>query len=468
MDQIFQEFASNFVPNNYLTISLDAKKNVLKKFRIILEKKKIPKNGWKDDEIEEFINYISSLDSNNFPVTCGIGEREGRIACKLVARRHLNFSHGIGRSGDLLESQPKAAGSSLLSTLTNSLVLDYIKNIAGVKSTASCFIVPVATGMALSLCFLTLRKQKPDAKYILWSRIDQKSAFKTITTSGFIPIIIEQQLDASSELHTNVKEFENQINVLGPDNILCIYSTTSCFAPRNTDNLEKLAMLAKGNEIFHIVNNAYGLQCSKICHIIEEAQKNGRIDLFVQSTDKNFLVPVGGSIIAGFREEQVKNVAKTYVGRASSSQTLDVLLTILSLGESGFKELLAERKNNFIYLNENLKILAESLNETIIKSVNPISIGMTLSSLNINDVTKLGSMLFKRGITGARVISCTDSKTIDNYKFDNWNSHYTSNNPKIPYITAAAALGMKKDEVDVFCSKLKECYLKCKNSLEVA
>ena len=37
-------------------------------------------------------------------------------------------------------------------------------------------------------------------------------------------------------------------------------------------------------------------------HILEEAgkrEKNRRVDAFVQSTDKNLMVPVGGSIIAG-------------------------------------------------------------------------------------------------------------------------------------------------------------------------
>lgn len=35
--------------------------------------------------------------------------------------------HGIGRSGDISAVQPKAAGSSLLNKLTNSVVLDIIK-----------------------------------------------------------------------------------------------------------------------------------------------------------------------------------------------------------------------------------------------------------------------------------------------------------------------------------------------------
>ena len=54
----------------------------------------------------------------------------------------------------------------------------------------------------------------------------------------------------------------------------------------------------------HVVNNAYGVQSSKCMHILEEAgkrEKNRRVDAFVQSTDKNLMVPVGGSIIGKFK-----------------------------------------------------------------------------------------------------------------------------------------------------------------------
>lgn len=42
--------------------------------------------------------------------------------------------HGIGRSGDISAVQPKAAGSSLLNKLTNSVVLDIIKLAGRCKS----------------------------------------------------------------------------------------------------------------------------------------------------------------------------------------------------------------------------------------------------------------------------------------------------------------------------------------------
>lgn len=41
----------------------------------------------------------------------------------------------------------------------------------------------------------------------------------------------------------------------------------------------------------------------------------GRIDAFVQSLDKNFMVPVGGAIIAGFNESFIQEISKMYPGK---------------------------------------------------------------------------------------------------------------------------------------------------------
>ena len=40
---------------------------------------------------------------------------------------YFRFGHGIGRSGDISAVQPKAAGSSILNQLTNSMILDIIQ-----------------------------------------------------------------------------------------------------------------------------------------------------------------------------------------------------------------------------------------------------------------------------------------------------------------------------------------------------
>lgn len=40
----------------------------------------------------------------------------------------------------------------------------------------------------------------------------------------------------------------------------------------------------------------------------------GRVDAFVQSTDKNFLVPVGGCVIASHDEKFINAISQTYPG----------------------------------------------------------------------------------------------------------------------------------------------------------
>lgn len=46
--------------------------------------------------------------------------------------------------------------------------------------------------------------------------------------------------------------------------------------------------------------------------------RKGRVDAFVQSTDKNLLVPVGGAIIAGFDKGFVERISKMYPGKSYS------------------------------------------------------------------------------------------------------------------------------------------------------
>ena len=74
-------------------------------------------------------------------------------------------------------------------------------------------------------------------------------------------------------------------------------STTSCFAPRVPDKVDAISLLAKKYGVNHVVNNAYGIWCSKIAHMIKEGFTKGECTIVVQSTDKNFMVPVGGSFI---------------------------------------------------------------------------------------------------------------------------------------------------------------------------
>ncbi|XP_004847256.1 O-phosphoseryl-tRNA(Sec) selenium transferase isoform X2 [Heterocephalus glaber] len=385
----------------------------------LLEKGKCPEDGWDESTLELFLHELAIMDSNNFLGNCGVGEREGRVASALVARRHYRLIHGIGRSGDISAVQPKAAGSSLLNKITNSLVLDIIK-LAGVPAVANCFVVPMAT--------------------------------------GFEPVVIENFLEGD-ELRTDLKAVEAKVQELGPDSILCVHSTTSCIAPRVPDKIEELAVICANYGIPHIVNNAYGVQSSKCMHLIQQGARVGRIDAFVQSLDKNFMVPVGGAIIAGFNDSFIQEISKMYPGRASASPSLDVLITLLSLGSNGYKKLLKERKEMFSYLSDQLKKLSEAYCERLLQTPhNPISLAVTLKTLDAQHdkaVTQLGSMLFTRQVSGARVVPLGFVQTMSGHTFRGFMSH--ANDYPCAYLNAAAAIGMKTQDVDLFIKRLDKC-----------
>jgi len=150
----------------------------------------MPKVGWSEDDIDTLLRQFGRMDSNSFTLSVGAGEREGRVSCGLVRRRHFGMAHGVGRSGDIAAVQPKAAGSSLVNKLVHRLALDAVRA-AGISRARSCLVLPTATGMSLTLCMLALRSKRPKACYVIWSRIDQKACFKSICTSGCTPVIVQ-------------------------------------------------------------------------------------------------------------------------------------------------------------------------------------------------------------------------------------------------------------------------------------
>uniref|UniRef100_A0A3P8N745 O-phosphoseryl-tRNA(Sec) selenium transferase n=1 Tax=Astatotilapia calliptera TaxID=8154 RepID=A0A3P8N745_ASTCA len=436
--------SEKIVSPSYIRQGSQARRGHEQLIRQLLEQGKCPEEGWSESTVELFLSELAVMDSNNFLGNCGVGEREGRVASSLVARRHYRLIHGIGRSGDIAAIQPKAAGSSLLNKLTNSVVLDVLK-LAGVRSVASCFVVPMATGMSLTLCFLTLRHRRPKARYIIWPRIDQKSCFKSMITAGFEPVVVENVLEGD-ELRTDLEAVERKIEELGAENILCVHSTTSCFAPRVPDRLEELSSLCSKHDIPHIVNNAYGVQSSKCMHLIQQGARVGRIDAFVQSLDKNFMVPVGGAIIAGFDESFIQEISKMYPGRASASPSLDVLITLLTLGVCGYKKYLSERKVRVVHTSP------------FYTAKNSSSLTMSLDGLQANSdkaVTQLGSMLFTRQVSGARVIPLGKEQTVSGHTFRGFMSH--SESYPCPYLNAASAVGITREDVTVCIKRLDKC-----------
>lgn len=106
-------------------------------------------------------------------------------------------------------------------------------------------------------------------------------------------------------------------------------STTSCFAPREPNDSILIGNLCSKYKIFHIINNAYGLQCMKTTEMINYTCNQGLVDLVVQSTDKNFFTPVGGSIVFSTNKKLIETLSSNYPGRAGINSVLDLFISLL-------------------------------------------------------------------------------------------------------------------------------------------
>ena len=183
------KYAERLVPRSYIDLARQARRSYEQQIRLIVEHRKLPEQSLNENIIEQWLDEIAQMDSNNFQGNIGVGEREGnsltidlsvrrieivgRIYSSLVARRHALLSHGIGRSGDINAVQPKAAGSSLLNKLTNELVLDAI-HILGLRTVTHALVIPMATGRSLVSSFVS---HISDWIFFLFARYDHDIVF---------------------------------------------------------------------------------------------------------------------------------------------------------------------------------------------------------------------------------------------------------------------------------------------------
>lgn len=78
-----------------------------------------------------------------------------------------------------------------------------------------------------------------------------------------MPCVLE-----GDELQTDVPQLRSEIERLSAKSIVCVVTTTSCFAPRGADSIVEVAKLCRETEIGHIVNNAYGVQSAALCALV--------------------------------------------------------------------------------------------------------------------------------------------------------------------------------------------------------
>jgi O-phospho-L-seryl-tRNASec:L-selenocysteinyl-tRNA synthase len=459
------------VPNNMIQRGMVGFNSFIKPMEIVITQRKPPQKGWNDNQIRFFLEILANLDSNHDPESLQIGEREARISTPLLYEYTAGFIHGVGRSGNLKAAQPKAVGGSILNSLSDSFALYALKK-TGLKSLKSAMVVPMGTGMSLMLAIRGIMHKNDELKkktQLVFPRMDHKSPIKAIELTGLEKITIEgtygkhllqnySMLKRNERTAQHMKFIEkhgsdavfvpiNQIKESISKKTFGILSTTSFFPPRAPDDIVEIAKLAKDLNIAHIINNGYGVQSILLMRMIERAMKEGRVDVVVQSTDKNFLTPVGGAIIGSPDKNLIKNISEIYAGRASSAPILHFVVSILSMGMDGFHRKIELQSENRKILEQELKKTAMSLNETVLEVHNPVACMMTLQNLSEKQIASLGGFLYNLRVTGPRVVnpkSTSFGASIDEYPY--------------PYVVMNAAIGAKKEDIIGAVVKLKTAY----------
>jgi O-phospho-L-seryl-tRNASec:L-selenocysteinyl-tRNA synthase len=446
LNKIFEYFKHSSIPENMLKRGQLVLKNNLKPIRILFEQKCIPKRTWNDEQIKLLLTILSQMDTDKDTNASQVGEREARISSPLHLEISGGFCHGVGRSGFLTAPQPKAPGGSIMYEITNYLAKDIMRNF-GIPNIKAAIITPVATGMSLALSLAALksysnRNTSERKKTILLPQLDHNSILKSFDFVGFKPKIVEGKVFGDA-VRIPIEDIEKALT----SDCYAVVSFTSFFPPREADDIKAIAKFAEREGLVHIVVNAYGVQNIEWMKMIRSAIDAGRVDAVIQSTDKNFLTPVGGALIASPMEEKVEKISKTYPGRACASPVVNFLISMLSLGIEGYENLITKQKENRQYLEDLLGNFAAEINERILEVFNPVAVAMSLENLEEKKLYQLGGALYNLRVTGPRVYNPAQ-KT-----FGTCTEQYP-----VPYIVMNAAIGSKKRDITLAVRRLKRAY----------
>ena len=440
----FLQNSSFGIPESMIKRGLISLQEFEKKMIDFLSRRMVPEHGWSVKEIQQFLTALSQFDTSNDPGSIRIGEREARISTDLLNDTSFGFNHGVGRSGNISASQPKAVGASILQSVLNTAILHFIKDL-GITNLRSACVLPMSTGMTLGLSLRGFDQDpfssKP--KKVIMPRVDHLSPKKGIELMRYQIKPVEtkfgQNYFAPDGVYCDPKDIESAID----DECFAIISTSTFFAPRVPDPIKEIAKLAQKHNLVHIINNAYGLQSDSIVQLIRSAIDSGRVDAIVSSTDKNFLCPVGGSVVYGPADSLQDQVSKVYAGRATATPYVQLLISLLAMGKIEYLKYRTEQAKNKRVLDDSLESLANQLNEKIIKDNNPVSTAMTLTNLSSEQVAELGGHLYNLRITGPRVVDPRRNSF-----------GCCSELLKIPYVVMNAAIGSSPRDIEKAVQKL--------------
>jgi len=418
----------------------------LNPIKILFEQKNVPEKPWTDEQIEFLLKTLSNMDTDKDDKAARVGEREARIASTLHLATSAGFCHGVGRSGFLTAPQPKAPGASIMYEISNYLAKNILKTF-GLPNIKDAIVVPLCTGMALGLTIGALRPDWNDKNFehkrtVLLPQIDHKSLLKGLDLMGVKKKIIEGKIFGDA-VRIPINDIKNQLD----EDCFAVISLTSFFPPRENDDIKEISKFAKENNLLHVVINAYGVQSPDWMKQIRTAIDAGRVDAIIQSTDKNFLTPVGGALIASSSEKTITKISRTYAGRASATPIVNFLISCLSLGIKGYKNLIEEQQNNRKMLEEKLSHTSEKINERILNVFNPVAVAVSLNNLKKEQLSALGGALYNLRVTGPRVYNPEENP------FGTCCKNFST-----PYIVMNAAIGTKKEDIISAVERFEKAY----------
>jgi O-phospho-L-seryl-tRNASec:L-selenocysteinyl-tRNA synthase len=406
--------------------------SLLAPVRDVLNRRVFPEKSLTDPQLKLMIQILSSMDTDKDPEAARVGEREARVASPYISNLAAGFNHGIGRSGELTAPQPKAAGASLMQQVANNVALDAIKKL-GLSNAKAGLVVPLSTGMTIGLVLSALRREI-GVKRVLYPRIDHTSPKRGIALAG----LEETQIPTTIQDDAVVLDLGAFEKHLAKTKANMVLATTTFFPPRESDPVKQIARLCSDNDIPFVINNAYGVQSENIMKQIRSAIDAGRVDAVIQSSDKNFMSPVGGSIVVSPNSEIIDWTADTYAGRATAAPVIQTLAALLSLGQDRYKNLQQQQIESLDLLRKHLQEIAEKLDQRVLRVKNPVAIAMTLDGLEVHEI---GSRLYNSRVTGPRAVEKGEyGSSVDNYPHS--------------YIVMNAALGVAKKDIETATAKL--------------
>ena len=121
-----------------------------------------------------------------------------------------------------------------------------------------------------------------------------------------------------------------------------------------------------------------------------------------------------------------------------------------------------ERKELAKLMRKKFDALAQKHGERVLDiPKNSISMAMSLSGTVEKDAeTALGATLFRKRVSGLRVVAKGGTKSIAPYTFDGWGASVKAF--PTSYITAACAVGTTEKDIDEFLKRLDKCLIDMK------